>query len=162
MTIVLMLQLLQGFNRVLTLVDHGEDSVEVKQLRKEVTDAKKLAKDAADRADALEKEKTEMGKAVASLKERNGVLATDKKALSALVVSYQKIEADLNVSLGKARKDHVDEVGRLETDLEAVREELRLSREENLKSFEDGYQTCWDRANTVSYTHLTLPTIYSV
>lgn len=149
--LALLLQLLQGFNRVLTLVEHGEDSVEVKQLRKEVVDAKKAAKDAVARIAVLEKEKTETGKIVTSMKERNGVLVTDKKALSALVVSYQKIEANLNASLTKARNDHVDEVARLETDLEAVREELRLSREENLKSFEEGYVACWDRANKNGY-----------
>ena len=144
-------QLLQGFNRVLTLVEHGEDGVEVKQLRKEAMDAKKSVEEVTTRAESLEKEKSEMGKKVNSLKERNGALATDKKALSALVVSYQKIEADLNASLAKARKDHVDEVGRLEIELESAREELRLSREENLKSFEEGYQACWDRANKNGY-----------
>lgn len=132
-------------------MEHGEDSVEVKQFRKEAMDAKKSAGDAVARADSLEKEKSEMNKVIGSLKERNGVLASDKKALSALVVSYQKIEADLNASLAKARKDHVDEVGRLEVELESVRGELRLSREENLKSFEEGYQACWDRANKSGY-----------
>lgn len=135
----------------MSLVDHGDDEEGMMRLRKEVGDMKKSLQSSADRVSVLEKEKKSIDEAVVTLKGRVKSLATDKTALNALVISYQKIERDLSASLEKFRKDHVDEVDRLESDLEKVREELRLSREESLKSFEEGYQVCWDRANRHGY-----------
>lgn len=135
----------------MALVDHGDDGETLPRLRKEMVDLKKSLNESVDRVGALEKEKKDAAETISTLEGRVVTLATDKKALNALVISYQKIESDLNSSLAKARKDHVDETGRLETDLAIVREELRLSREETLKSFEDGYQACWARADHHGY-----------
>lgn len=79
------------------------------------------------------------------------MISSDKRALQALVISYQKIEANLNAAVEKSQKDHIDEAGRLKSDLEIAHEELRLSHEVNLKSFEDGYQACWARVNRHGY-----------
>ena len=82
---------------------------------------------------------------------KENVISSDKRALQALVISYQKTEANLNGAVEKSQKDHIDEAGRLKSDLEIAHEELRLSREVYLKSFEDGYQACWARANRHGY-----------
>lgn len=132
-------------------MDHGDDSEAVPRLRREVVDLKKSLVDSSDRVGVLEKEKKKVDEAVVALKERVGSLVTDNKALSALIVSYQKIEKDLTDSLDKTRKDQFVQSGQFETDLGAVREELRLSREESLKAFEEGYQACWARANRHGY-----------
>lgn len=136
---------------MMSMVEHGKDDAELRGLRREIADLKKTVQDSAVRIESLEKDKEKADEAVAALKEDVKCLSTDKRALQALVISYQKIETNLNAAMAKSQKDHFAESGRLESDLEAAREELRLSREENLKSFEDGYQACWARANHHGY-----------
>lgn len=136
---------------MMLMVEHGKDDAELRGLRREIVDLKKAVQDSAVRVESLEKDKEKADAAMASLKENVSSLSSDKRALQALVISYQKIETNLSAAVAKSQKDHFDEAGRLESDLETVREELRLSREENLKSFEDGYQACWARANRHGY-----------
>lgn len=133
------------------MVDHGKDEIELSKLRREIAELKKDAHDSAVRVGDLEKEKEKSDTAVGALKEKVGSLVTDKRALQALVITYQKIETNLSAALAKSEKDRFEEAGRLETDLRSLREELSFSREENLKSFEEGYQACWDRANKKGY-----------
>lgn len=53
----LLLQLPQGFNRVMSMVEHVKDDVELRSLRQEIADLKKALHDSTVRVDSLEKDK---------------------------------------------------------------------------------------------------------
>ena len=102
-------QLVNGFNRVVSMVDHGKYEVELSKLRREIAELKKDAHDSAARVGDLEREKEKSDAAVGVLKEKADSLATDKRALQALVISYQKIETNLTAALAKSENDRFEE-----------------------------------------------------
>lgn len=92
------------------------------------------------------------------VKRQKAELEVDKESLNALVASFQKIETEQSVALSSLKKDHAEalkaaEKAKLEVmeDLESVRGELSRCQDEALKSLEEGYQLCWDRAAGVGY-----------
>lgn len=95
---------------------------------------------------------------IKTLKEQVTDLLTDKKALNALIVSYQSIESGLNATIAKMKTDHatalVDALEarrNLEGELSDVRAALDKSNSEAVKALEAGFAFCRDRAIKAGY-----------
>ena len=125
--------------------------VELAGLRAEVAGLKDSRRDAEAKAcDAL--------KVIEALRAEKKGLMTDKAALNALVVAYQKIEKDLNDSKGKLIQEKAEllasfaaEKAKLEGELASAAAASAKSAEEAFKSLENGYTLCWERAVVAGY-----------
>lgn len=95
---------------------------------------------------------------IKTLKEQVADLLTDKKALNALIVSYQSIESGLNTTIAKMKTDHatalvdaLEDKRNLEGELSDVRAALDKSNGEAVRALEAGFVFCRDRAIKAGY-----------
>lgn len=128
-----------------------DDDPELVKLRAEVGSLK-------DSRDDAEGKVRDTLKVLENVRAEKKSLMTDKTALNALVVAYQKIEKDLNGSVNKLIQEKADllavsvaEKSKLEKDLAATKAALDKGAEEAFKSLENGYTLCWERAVAAGY-----------
>lgn len=151
-------QLVADFDAILSLSPRCADEAVVHRLQGEV-DTLKEQKSVVD-AQLTEAKDKERGflKEVEILKKQVADLSTDKKALNALVVSYQSIESGLNATVAKMKADHatalvdvLESKRNLEGELLDVREALNKSNDEAVKALEAGFLFCRERAIKAGY-----------
>ena len=138
----LFLQFVGDFEKLMLVPRSRGGDAELVGLRAEVAGLKDSRRDAEAKArDAL--------KVIEALRAEKKVLMTDKAALNALVVAYQKIEKDLNDSKGKLIQEKAEllasfaaEKVKLEGELASATVASAKSAEEAFKSLENGYTLC--------------------
>ena len=142
----------------MSLAPRYADEAELTRLRGEVGTLKECKTLATNQLAEAKKKERNLLDEINMLKKQVKELSTDKRSLNALIVSYQSIESGLNSTIAKMKTDHstalvdlLETKRNLEGELLDAREALEKSNNEAVKSLENGFSLCRDRAMKAGY-----------